>query len=242
MPAAAPPFPQVSELLRTASAMFRVTLLKCLPIAMLALLCLYAPLLYWIGTGHAMESGMPTDARSVVLSLLSNAVFVYLGAALMLRQRAFGSGAAVNIRAELAAAARRLPMLWGTWLLMSVSLALGLLLLVLPALFLLVCYLVLPAVVLYERHNPYSALLRSVLLVRPHWTKIFATLVFALLMMVIVAFTIGAAVSILAALLPGPVSLGQAVMAAGAVAIGAAMVVFMSALSLTLHSAASSSA
>jgi hypothetical protein len=45
----------------------------------------------------------------------------------------------------------------------------GFSLLILPGLFLFVCYLVMLPVVLFEQHNPYVALVRCVLLVRPYW-------------------------------------------------------------------------
>ena len=92
----------------------------------------------------------------------------------------------IDAGAELIAAVHRLPVMLLGWILAQLSLFVGFtLLLLLPGVFLLVCYLVLLPVLLFEKLNPYTALVRSVQLVRPHWWKALATLVIAVLVLLI---------------------------------------------------------
>jgi hypothetical protein len=128
------------------------------------------------------------------------------------------------------------------WILAQLSLFVGFSLLILPGVFLLVCYLVLLPVLLFEDRNPYAALVRCVQLVLPRWWKVLATIVIAVLVVLICSLAAAAVLSILAALLVGQGPAVQAIVAAVTVGIGAIGCVFFSALALTLHSAASSSA
>jgi len=244
MTASKPPRPDasVSNLLDAASQLFRATLLKCLPFAMVGVLCLEIPNFYWIASGHTLTFGMPSDTDYWLLALVASAATVFIVSAMMLRQRAFASGATIDFAGELAAAARRLPAILVSWILAQLSLFVGFTLLILPGIFLLVCYLVLLPVLLFENLNPYAALLRSVQLMRPHWWKALATLVIAVLVVLICTLAAAAVLSIVAALLGGQGSVVQAIVAAVTIGIWAIGCVFLSALALTLHSAASSSA
>jgi hypothetical protein len=236
------PDASVSNLLEAATQLFRATLLKCLPFAMLGVLCLEIPNFYWIASGHTLNFGMPADTGYWALAFGASAVTVFIVSAMMLRQRACASGASVDSMAELAAAGRRLPGILAGWILAQLSLFVGFALLLLPGIFLLVCYLVLLPVLLFENLNPYTALVRCVQLLQPHWWKVLATIVIAALVLLICTLAAAAVLSILAALLVGEGPAVQAVVAAVTVGIWAIGCVFFSALALTLHSAASSSA
>jgi hypothetical protein len=244
MTASKPPRPvaSVSSLLDAATELFRATLLKCLPFAMLGVLCLEIPNFYWVASGHTLEHGMPVDVRYWLLGFAASAVTLFIVSAMMLRQRAFASGAPVDTATELMAAGRRLPAIVLGWILAQLSLFVGFTLLILPGIFLLVCYLVLLPVLLFEKLNPYAALVRCVQLMLPHWWKVLATLVIAVLVVLICSLAAAAVLSIIAALLVGEGSAVQAIVAAVTVGIGAIGCVYFSALALTLHSAASSSA
>lgn len=231
----------VSEWLERAVQLFRVTLLKCLPLATVAVLCSDVPNLYWIATGHDLARGLPTDSTYWVLNLIGAALALYIASAVMLQQRSLALGVDFSAAAALAAAARRLPILLVTWLLAQLSLLVGFSLLLLPGIFLLVCYLVLLPVVLFERHNPYVALVRCVLLVRAHWWKMLAALVIALVVVLAGVLVVAAALNIFAALLAGEGPAFNAIVAAGSVAIGAVALALLLALMLTLHSALASS-
>jgi hypothetical protein len=231
----------VSEWLERAALLFRVTLLKCLPLATVALLCSDVPYLYWVLTGHDLTHGLPTDPTFWVLYSIAVALWVYLVSALMLQQRSFALGVAFTASTALAAAARRLPVLLLTCVLAQLSLTVGFLMLIVPGIFLLVCYLVLGPVVLFERHNPYMALVRCVLLVRTHWWKICAALVITVVVMLAAVLIVAAMLNILAQLLDGQGPAFEAIFATGSLVVGAVALVFLSALMLTLHSALASS-
>lgn len=244
MTASKPPRPDasVSSLLDAASRLFRATLLKCLPFAMVAVLCLEIPNFYWVASGHSLEHGMPLDTGYWLLALLASAVTVFIASAMMLRQRAFASGAAVDSAMELAAAGRRMPAILLSWLLVQLSLFVGFTLLILPGIFLTVCYLVLLPVLLFENLNPYATLVRCVQLVLPYWWKVLAMILMVAIAVLLCIVVAAAVLSILAALLGGQGPAVQAIVAAVTVGIGAMGGVFVSALALTVHSAASSSA
>jgi hypothetical protein len=242
-PAAPAPGASVSQMLETASRLFRVTLAKCLPLSMVAVLAAELSNLYWIARGHAapqFERPLPSDPTWWTLSLLGAAVALYLASAMMLQQRSLIAGIACPARAALRAALQRLPLLLASWVLAQASLVVGLALLVLPGLFLFVCYLVMLPVVLFEHPNPGMVLIRCVMLVRPQWWKTLAALVIAGVVILVCVLVFAAILSILAVLITGPGF--QAVAAACLVAFLAAALVFLSALALTLHSAASYSA
>ena len=59
MTASMPPRPDasVSQLLDAATGLFRATLLKCLPFAMIGVLCLEVPNFYWVASGHTLVYG-----------------------------------------------------------------------------------------------------------------------------------------------------------------------------------------
>jgi hypothetical protein len=233
----------VAELLYTAMALFRATLLKCLPLAMVAVLGAEAPNLYWLATGHSLQQGLPQDPLWWWLAFGFSAVALYIFSAMMLRQVYFSGGFAVDVRQEFALAARRLPTLLGAWILMQVSLFVGLLALVVPAVFLFVCYLVLLPVILLEGQlNPVLALHRCVVLVLPNWWRVCAAFVIALVTMLVCVIVVAALLQIVASMLAGSESLARAIIAAGTIAIGAAAIVFFSALALVIHSSANSSA
>jgi hypothetical protein len=230
----------VSELLNTSVSVFRATLLKCLPFAMIAVLCAEIPSFYWIATGRSLDHGLPMEPTYWWLVTLATAVALYIFSAMMLRQLYFSGGFAVNARQELTLAARRLPSLLFTWLLMQVTLFIGFLLIV-PGVFLLICYMVLLPVVLLEGQlNPVLALRRCVMLVLPNWWRVCASLVITLVVMGVCFLVFAALMSVLAQLLTG--SAFQAIFAAGTIAFFATLVVFLSALALAVHSSANSSA
>jgi hypothetical protein len=232
----------VSALLETATQVFRATLLKCLPFAMIAVLIVDIPNFYWLASGHSLERGLPTEPLYLWLVGATQAIALYIGSAMMLRQLYFSGGFAVNARQELTLAARRFPSLLLSFILMYVSLIAGFLLII-PDIFLLVCYLVLVPVVLLEGQlNPINALRRCIMLVGPNWWRVCAAIVIATLAIIISAIFVAAILGILANLFAGQGPVVQAITAAGIVAIGAMMIVFFSALALAVHSSASNCA
>lgn len=255
----------LSEWLERTLQLFRVTLLKCLPLATVAMLFPYVPNLWWIATGHDLLHGLPKDSTYWVMALVAAAFALFFASAVMLQQRSIALGVPFSAATSLAAAARRLPVLLLSWILAQLSLSVGFSLLFLPQVvehgswalnlglgaaaaagvawvaFLLVCYLVLLPVVLFERHNPYDTLVRCVRLVRAHWWKIFLALLIALIAVLAGLLVMAAALAIVASVVAGQGPAFQAIVAAGSVAIDAIALALLLALSLTLHSALASS-
>jgi hypothetical protein len=232
----------VSDLLATTAQLFRASLLKCLPMGMVAVLCAQAANIYWMASGHELSLTGEFDSNYQLLAIAGAVVQLWLVAAMMLRQRAVVLGAPILAGAELRSALQRLPLILASVLLALLGVVLGLLALVLPGIFLLVCYLVLLPVVLFDGLGPYAAALRSVQLLRPLWWKALAACVIVMLLFLIGGFVVAAIIAVLAELLAGNPAAFQAVETAIVVGYGALYFVFLSALMLVLHSAASSSA
>ncbi len=238
----APGAVRVSDLLETAARLFRATLLKCLPLGMLAVLCARLPNIYWTATGHQMSLKAQYDLNFNALTVVGTTAELWLLGAMMLRQRAVAVGAPLHTLAELRAATHRMPVMLLSAVLATISIAAGLVLLVLPGIYLAVCYLVWLPVVLFETPGPLAALLRSEHLIRRLWWKALAALVITVLIFFIGAVVFAAIIAALAGLVAGDGPAFAAIDAAGTVAFGALFVVYLSALQLVLHSAASSSA
>ncbi|HEV7986401.1 MAG TPA: hypothetical protein VGP20_09550 [Steroidobacteraceae bacterium] len=233
---------RVSDLLQTAARLFRATLLKCLPMGMIAVLCASLPNIYWNATGHTVSLFGPYDTNFRVLSVIGVAIALWVFGAMMLRQRAVVLGAPILLGAELQASLRRLPVVLLSTALANLSVSLGLLLLLVPGLYLLVCYLVLLPVVLFEGAGPVAALLRSVQIMRRLWWPAVAALVIAVLLSFIGALVFAAVLAVAAEIFASNGAAMQAFVHAGVVGFYGLFSVYLSALQLVLHSAASSSA
>lgn len=233
---------QVGELLQAAVQLFRASLLKCLPLAMMAVLFIFMPNIYWSATGHAVSLTGPFDATFRLLSALGLAVGLWLFAAMMLRQRAVALGAPVLLMDELRAALARAPALLLSALLADIGMLLGGLLLLVPGIFLLVCFMVLVPVVLFEQAGPLAALVRSVQLVRPLWWHACTALVIVLVLSLLGAIIFAAVLAVAAEVFSDNAAAMKAIMNAGVVGFYALFAVFLGALQLVIHSVASSSA
>jgi hypothetical protein len=232
----------VSDLLATASQLFRASLLKCLPMGMVAVLCAQSANIYWMASGHVLSLTADYDTNYDLLAIAGVAVELWLLGAMMLRQRAVVLGAPILPGAELRVAFRRLPFILASTLLAGLSVILGLLALILPGVFLMVCYLALLPAVLFDGLGPVAAVLRSVQLMRPLWWKALAACVIVMLLFLIGGLVVAAIIGVIAELLSGNGAAFAAVETAITVAFGALFFVYFSALMLVLHSAASSSA
>jgi hypothetical protein len=122
------------------------------------------------------------------------------------------------------------------------SVVLGVLALIVPGVFLLICDLVLMPVVLFEQGGPVSALLRCIRLLRPIWWKSCAAFILAVVCLLVCALVLAAVLSLIEGLMlaNGPVL--DAIAESTSIALGALLWCFLSALALVLHSVASSSA
>jgi hypothetical protein len=240
---------EVSEQLEAASALFRKHLLKCLPLAMIAVLASSAADLYWRVQGHtgpvaASEAGkinVPDDPAFWIIDVAGTLLSILLTATVMLRLQALRSGRQLSVAENLrAAVARWMPATVATFLAVA-AIGVGMVLLLVPGIYLAVCMVVVLPVVLFEPVDPAAALLRSFRLVRPVWVKVFAcVLISALIGFICLLALTGIMGLLFGAILTSHVA--QAVMQAIVLAGLAAFYVFAAALALTIYTAASSSA
>jgi hypothetical protein len=239
---AAPRGASVGRWLETAARLAGATLLLCLPLAMLAVLCWLVPKFYWTASGHPMSLGALHDPIFNLLTIVGVTLELWLLAALMLRQRAVARRVPLSAAAALGAAARRLPWILPGALLATLSMAAGLLL-VIPGVYLAVCYLLvwLP-VMLFDELGAFASLARSVHLLRPLWWQGLAALVITALIFVIGAIVYATIIQAFAGVLAGNRAAFAAIHAVASVGFGALFIIYLSALQLVLYSAASSSA
>jgi hypothetical protein len=195
----------------------------------------------------------PDDPVFWIIDIAGTLLSILLTCAVTLRLRALQSGKQPSVAENLSgAAARWLPAVVATLLAaLPVSLGLAALLvpgmhlavsiLLIPGIYLAICMVVLLPVVLFEPVGPLAALVRSFRLVRPIWVKVFACTLIAGLTGMICLLVLTIVMGLLFGAIFSP-HLAQAALQAitlGAVAI---FYVFVAALSLTVYTAASSSA
>jgi len=236
---------EVSDVMDAAMRVFRATLPPCMPLALGAILCMQLANMYWLSTGKPLDLFGPRDALFWTLTVAGFGGYQLLAALIMLRQGRVALQRSVGERGELQAAVMSWPRLVLATILSDVVALLGLLALVAPGLFALVCFLVLRPVVLFERLDPLPTLQRCVQLIRPRWPKTCAAAVIALLTLVVCTLAAVVAVGLLSGALSG---LGASV--AATTALGSAIMlglmaiaeVYFNALWLALYSVASSSA
>ena len=245
---AAPSLPSraagVSELLDAAARIWRATLPKCLPLAMLAILSAYLPALYLAMAGLPVPKWpeLPHDPWYWVCYAVAMLAYLLLGSVAILRQRDRALSGHCDLRSALRSALARLPALFAAIVLCQVLIGLGLVLLLVPGVYLGVCSFVIWCVVLFEPVGPWAALVRSVRLVHPLWWKYCATIVIGFLIVVVAVLTaLVLAALLLGALIAPGSALGSAIAAALGIACFGAGMLFITALGLVLYSAASSS-
>jgi hypothetical protein len=236
----------VSDLLDAATVVFRTTLAKALPAALFAMLLAGLAGMYLMTTGKMLDfRHPPLDPRFWMFAAIGLVCYQWLAAIVMLRQRSMMDGAAPDYSRESAAALQRWPMLVTTYVLETIVIFAGFLLLVIPGIYLCVCLLILRPVVLFESVGPVQALVRCVRLVRPMWPRVLAAAIIALLIFFVCTVAAGAALGIVHAIVAASgvqASAFQAFSAACQLGIDAIALVYFNALWLVLYSVASSSA
>jgi hypothetical protein len=250
---------EVGQLLSAASQQFRRHLLKCLPMAMVAVLASMAREFYWAASGHAPPTTLeafaarpvPDDPVYWAIFAAGSLLSILLVSAVLLQLRSLAAGRQLPLADILRMA---LPRLWpatlalllvalGATLLAEVLLTAGLgwVAYVLVALAALTLLALLLPVVLLEPLQPLAALLRSWALLRPIWVKVFACVLIALLIGAVCLLTLGLLATLVLVAVLGT-QLASAVLQAVILAALAAFYVFACTLGLMLYTAASSSA
>jgi hypothetical protein len=234
----------VSALLDAGSRIWRATLPKCLPLAMIALVVVNAPLFYAAASGQPITNPRVPPKDPVFWIYYAAAVIAYLfvGSIAIIRQRALALTGQSDFRAALMLAAARLPALVAAMVLSYLAVVLGTMLLVLPGIYIGMCLFVIWYVVLFDTPNPWRALVRSVQLVHPLWWKYCASILIALVVMFFSVFMILVIAGVVVgSFLSDGSAAGNAIVAALGVGIMGAGLLFVTAVGIVLHSAASSS-
>jgi hypothetical protein len=245
MPAPAPSGPSnVSDMLDAAYRRFKSGALKCLPMMLPAVLAVQAADIYWLLSGHSSAKILEQrDNAYYLLTLVGLLIFVWLMGAVVLRLHALQAGQLRPAALDLREAASRWPGLFVTSMVASLLVMLGVLMLLLPGIWLSVCLTPLYPVVLLERLAPVAAIRRSIALVRPVWIKVLAALVIGVLIMLICLFTVGVALALLMAPLGAAnAPVVNAVSTTASLLVAALAQLFFMSLALEIYSSASASA
>jgi uncharacterized membrane protein len=232
----------VSELLQAGTRLFRLALPKCLPIAMVAALISQAPGLLLEAQGQQLKIfEPPTDPKFWIEYGIALVLVILLFTVVTVRQRAIMRGSVPDLRREVGQILTRMPVLLPASLLALLSYCVGCILFLLPGIYLLVCFAVLPSVVMFEEQSVFGALKRSIQLMHPRWMQKFAVFV--------IGFLVALVCILFAALLVGVVleavsgnAIVQAIERALYMGFYAVMWTYLNALSLVLYTSASSSA
>ena len=153
----------------------------CLPWSLLAVLLGQLPSVYLLGSGQPLALSAPKDLLWWLLMGLAACGTLWCWLAIMLRQRTTllqrPTVSPGSIGADLRAALQLLPAALGALLLGLVAVAIGLLLLVIPGIYLLVAFWPVLAIVAFEARGPRAALDEALQLVRGAWRHLAGTLV-----------------------------------------------------------------
>ncbi len=102
----------IGEIVDAAFRIFRVTVVKCLPYALLAVIAAQLPNIYSLLSGHGLAQSILTlfhDPVWLALYFVGTLLSVLLWSAILLRQHALATGGAAATAQELGTALRRLP-------------------------------------------------------------------------------------------------------------------------------------
>jgi hypothetical protein len=232
----------VSALLEFATQLFKQSLPSCLPLAMIAVLASAAAGFYWIGTGHKLDDKLPQDSTYWLLVVVGSLISLWLAAAQIRRQHLLCTSAVGSRRADLAAVAQRWSVLLPATVFGLLLTTVGMVALIVPGIYIAVCLVPLTPVVLFESCAPAAALRRSFELVKPMWMKVFAAILIAALILIVIMVTAKLVTGLLVAALAGTGKSAEALNTTLMLALMAAAQVFFCALCYSIYSAASSSA
>ncbi|HEY4211546.1 MAG TPA: hypothetical protein VGM84_08705 [Steroidobacteraceae bacterium] len=226
----------IGEILDTAFHIFKLTWLKGLPYGVLAMLASQTQSIYYVLTRQPLRQFGGGDPRWWVFFILGTCGTLWMGSALLLRQASLLEGKSSSFGAELRITLRRLPSLIAAVVVNIAAVFLGLVVAVVPGLYLLVgLSLTAPAIMLSAK-GAIGGPGYSLELVRGHWLRSFgvyavgfsALLVFGLLAFLLVAVLLPFAGA-------GDVAVVTAFSQVLGVILGAAAAPFISALIIALY-------
>jgi hypothetical protein len=234
-----PSSPQsVGQVLDAAFRIFQASLLKCLPHGVLSMIAGQLPNIYFLAIGRPFHDFGGGDPLWWTLYALGTLLGLFIWSAMLLRQRSIASQEAVELRTELGEALRRMPAVVGLFTLSLALLAVGIVALILPGLYLTIGLSLSWLILLIERLGPIAAVRRSLHLVRGSWWRTALVLSIAMMSALVfyfVAFLVlGAVLQIIGA---NDVAMLTAASVIVLVALGAVGAPFLGAVLFAVHGA-----
>jgi hypothetical protein len=114
----------IGQVLDAGFRIFKVSLVRCLLFGALAMIAGQLPNIYSLATGKLARIVLSGDPIVIALSIVGSIATIYLGAAVLIRQREIAEGRRNPTRVELAWALRRLPVVLGVAVVSIVALGL----------------------------------------------------------------------------------------------------------------------
>jgi hypothetical protein len=224
------------EVLDTAFRLFKVSLVRCLPLSLAAVVMGQLPTAYALASGRRPSVSLETDPVDLVLVVVAGLANLLLWGAILLRQHAIAHGRASTLVADLRRVLWLLVPSIAMALLSVLLIALGLVLLVVPGLYLAVALLFAYPAMLIDDQPVIGALRASLRLVRGNWWRTSLVLTVALFA-VIVFFAVGSVAGLVVSRLVGGGDVGTDVLVTSVITslIGALFTPFMVALSLAQY-------
>jgi len=230
----------LGEILDAGFVLFRRSLPRCLPFALLAVLLGQGPSVYALGSGQALALGETKDALWWLLMVVAGLGTLGSWLMIMLRQRgtlvAAAGGRAADLLADLRCALRLLPSSLLLLLLAALAVGLGSLLLVLPGVYLLVAFWPALPIHVFEDRPVRDSLDAALQLVRRKWRHLALTLL-VVAMSLLALFVIGSLCGVLLVELTGSATLAAAPWVSGVVSgvLGALFQPLLSAFTLAAY-------
>jgi hypothetical protein len=113
----------VSQVLDSGFRIFKVSLVRCLLFAAIAMIAGQLPNIYSLVRGQPFGGYLRGDPVTILLAILGSVIAVYFSAVILIRQREAAQGGRRAIRTELADGLQRMPTLIGVTALSLVSIA-----------------------------------------------------------------------------------------------------------------------
>jgi hypothetical protein len=199
----------VSEVLDAAFRLFKRSLLPNLPVCLLAVLLGQVPSAYVFWKNSAAPF---RDPVWWLLYLISTSILLVLWATLLLRQHAMVCGTALTMRSAARAALQLLPRMWLLTVVSILLIALGLLLLFIPGVYLGIGLWFAGAVLILRRAPLLTSIDESLKLVRGNWWRS-STIMGVAFLVIFIFYGVGTAVGlVLAPLVGGSFEIGRLLM------------------------------
>jgi hypothetical protein len=161
----------IGEVLDGGFQLFRASLLKCIPYAAVAAAAGQLPTAYDIASGRSLRAFASRDPLWWTIYVVATLVSLVMWSAVLLRQHRIATGQPLDAPSELRTALARLPAALGSAIGFALAVTLGLMLLLIPGLYLITALSMSAPVMLIERRGPRAALAGSYRLVEGHWWR-----------------------------------------------------------------------